>query len=94
MNFANHVTIKRMPDHFFIRFGLRQDKDQKDEGTEVATLAVPLELSVDLSLKLFEALFQSVPELQAIFNGFQGRVNTLNALSEAQKRAQAGASGK
>lgn len=93
MNFANHVKIERMPDHFFIRFGLRQSRDDKDEGVEVAVIAVPLELSVDLSLKLFEALFKSVPELQNIFNSFQVRVSGLNALTEAQKKAKAGATG-
>ena len=90
MNLANKITIERMTDHFVLRFSMctASDKDVNEEP--VAVVAVPLTTAMELALGTFEAMMQSILDLQAHFAGLQGRIDAINRMSSGNQEVGKG----
>lgn len=85
MNFANAVKIEQKTDHFLIRFQVTTE----DSTADVALIAVPLLVGIELSLDLFKGMIGSIMQLQISLGGIQERINNLNTLvADAQKAQQ------
>jgi hypothetical protein len=80
MTFANHFKIERGADHCIVKFYARTP-GMKDDGDLVSSIALPLSISVELLLALFENMVYALPEMQVIFTGFQTRLTDLNKLA-------------
>ncbi len=87
MVFANRISIDRFNDHFVIHFSAAETKD--GEAEEVASVVLPLTIGVELALKLFEAMYSSMIELQAHFVDIQRTIDSLNNVAENAKAEQA-----